>query len=92
MPPISLTITESESITLNAKDLLIESGFEINPKSVYLTSETASSDIGSFTTDGSSIIYQAPNDTTGTVRIFYTEIDPLNITRPSVTYIAISQI
>ncbi|MCD9510945.1 Ig-like domain-containing protein [Photobacterium phosphoreum] len=92
LPPVSRTITESDLLTLNAKDLLIESGFEIDPTSVYLTGETASSDIGSVTADSSSITYQAPTMTTGTVRIFYTEIDSINnIARPGVAYIAIGQ-
>ncbi|PTB30996.1 Ig-like domain-containing protein [Photobacterium phosphoreum] len=92
LPPVSRTITESGSLILDAKDLLVESGFEIDPTSVYLTGETASSDIGSFTADSSSITYQAPTETTGTVRIFYTEIDSINnIARPGVAYVAIGQ-
>lgn len=93
LPPVSRTITESDSLTLDAKDLLIETGFKIDPDSVYLTGETSSPDIGSLTfVDVSSITYQAPTDTTGTVRIFYTEIDSINnIARPGVAYIAIGQ-
>ena len=92
LPPVSRTITESTSLYLDKKDLLIESGFEIDPTSVYLTGETTSLDIGSFAADESSITYLAPSDTTGTVRIFYTEIDSINnIARPGVAYIAIGQ-
>ncbi|PSU73497.1 Ig-like domain-containing protein [Photobacterium phosphoreum] len=92
LPPVSRTITESTSLYLDKKDLLIESGFEIDPTSVYLTGETTSLDIGSFAADESSITYLAPSDTTGTVRIFYTEIDSINnIARPGVVYIAIGQ-
>lgn len=92
LPPVSRTITESHSITLDNKDLLIEPGFEIDSTSVYLRGETASTDIGSVTADASSITYQAPSDTTGTVRIFYTEIDSLNnIAKPGIAYIAIGQ-
>lgn len=92
LPPISRTITESGSLTLDSTDLLIEDGFEIDPSSIYLIGETTSSDIGSFSADASSITYQAPVATTGTVRIFYTEIDSINnVARPGVIYIAIGQ-
>lgn len=92
LPPVSRTITESASLILDNKSLLIEEGFKLDPNSVYLTGETTSSDIGNFTADDSSITYQAPINTTGTIRIFYTEIDSLNnIARPGVVYIAIGQ-
>ncbi|WP_408901372.1 Ig-like domain-containing protein [Photobacterium piscicola] len=93
LPPVSRTVIEGGLLTLNSKDLLIESGFEIDPTSVYLIGDTGSSDIGMIAgVDASSIKYQAPAATTGTVRIFYTEIDSIkNIARPGIIYIAIGQ-
>ena len=93
LPPVSRTITESGLLTLDDRDLLIKDGFELDPNSIYLTGETGTSEIGTIIhKDTSSISYQAPDNTTGTVRIFYTEIDSLNnIARPGVIYIAIGQ-
>ncbi|AWK84139.1 Ig-like domain-containing protein [Photobacterium damselae] len=93
LPPVSKTVQESGKISLDSSDLLIESGFEIDPNSVQLIGNTENSDIGTIeSVDTSSIVYQAPTGTTGTVRIFYSEIDNVNnIVRPGIIYIAIGQ-
>ncbi|MGI2800859.1 Ig-like domain-containing protein [Photobacterium damselae] len=93
LPPVSKTVQESGKIVFDSSDLLIESGFGIDPDSIQLIGDTESKDIGFIeSADEKSIIYQAPEATTGTVRIFYSEIDKINnIVRPGVIYIAIGQ-
>lgn len=93
LPPVSRTVLEGKTISFNPDDLLIEAGYAIDPDSVYLTGETESGDIGYIIEPSATrLTYQAPNDTVGTVRIFYTEIDSVNnIAKPGVIYIAIGQ-
>ena len=92
LPPISRTMSESSTLTLDKDDLLIETGFDIDPNSIYLIGETESGDVGNVETDGNSIIYTSPDDTTGIVRVFYSErnVDS-TIVKPGVIYIAIGQ-
>ncbi|PSW87644.1 Ig-like domain-containing protein, partial [Photobacterium iliopiscarium] len=92
LPPISRTMSESSTLTLDKDDLLIETGFDIDPNSIYLIGETKSGDVGNVETDGNSIIYTSPDDTTGIVRVFYSErnVDS-TIVKPGVIYIAIGQ-
>ncbi|HIF9319884.1 TPA: Ig-like domain-containing protein [Photobacterium damselae] len=93
LPPVSKTVYESGKIILDSSDLLIEPGFDIDPNSVLLIGDTENNDLGSIeSVDKSSIVYRAPTGTTGTVRIFYSEIDGINnIVRPGIIYIAIGQ-
>ncbi|WP_297476369.1 hypothetical protein [uncultured Photobacterium sp.] len=93
LPPVSRTVLEGNTIRFTPEDLLIETGYAIDPSSVYLTGETESGDIGYIIEPtGTDITYKAPTDTIGTVRIFYTEIDSVNnIAKPGVIYIAIGQ-
>ncbi len=90
LPPISRVMEESSVIKFDSGDLLLPAGTVID--SVDLIGNTLTGDIGDVTYDDTSITYQAPDSTTGTVSIYYTAVDRINnIAVPGVIYIGVGQ-
>ncbi len=90
LPPISKVMEESGVIKFDSSDLLLPAGMVVD--SVDLIGDTLTGDIGDVTYDDTSITYQAPDSTTGTISIYYTAADKINnIVVPGVIYIGVGQ-
>ncbi|HIF9171044.1 TPA: Ig-like domain-containing protein [Photobacterium damselae] len=92
LPPASKTLERSESFTFDKKALFIEDGFNLDPTSLYLIGDTKSGELGKISdANDVSFTYKAP-DSSGTVRVFYTEVNATKtIVKSGVVYIAIGQ-
>ncbi|HIF9399806.1 TPA: Ig-like domain-containing protein [Photobacterium damselae] len=90
LPPTSKTLEQSESFTFYKKALFIEDDFKLDPTSLYLIGDTKSGELGKISdANDVSFTYMAP-DSSGTVRVFYTEVNATKaIVKSGVVYIAI---
>lgn len=92
LAPVSKTTNESITIDFNKSDLHIESGYELDVTSIFLTGDTISGDYGLISDSSSNGFKYTSPDSQGVIRIFYTAIDSVNnIAKPGAVYIAVGQ-
>lgn len=87
---IGKSVIQSEKLTLNM-DLYLPDGALLDSDSLELRGATESGELGTASAEGNVITYVAPNDTSGTVQLYYTAVDVnTNILYSGLIYIAIS--
>ena len=91
LPPISKMAYQSEVLSIDLTPYL-PNGFVLDTKSVELTGTTDTGELGSFKSLGSSIIYTAPDEALGVVRIYYSAINNMANLLPGVIYVTISDL